>query len=129
MKQVLVIDDNAAIGEMIARMLAGEAFHCTMLLSGEDLADHLRRAHFDLIITDILMPDVEGIEIIREVRHDFPEIPIIAMSGGGHSIGIDVLKSAQQLGARAVLAKPFTRKDLLAAIDAAFADGSARAAR
>ena len=129
MKRVLIIDDNAAIGDMIGRMLEGDAFQCITLTSGEDLAGHLQRNSFDLVITDILMPDVEGIEIIRELRHDFPEIPIIAMSGGGHSIGIDVLKSAQQLGARAVLPKPFLRKDLMAAIDRAFAGISARAAR
>ena len=128
-KQVLIIDDNAAIGEMIGRMQEGDAFQCVTLISGEDLAGHLKRNSFDLVITDILMPDVEGIEIIRELRHDFPEIPIIAMSGGGHSIGIDVLRSAQQLGACAVLAKPFLRKDLMAAIEQAFSGINAKAAR
>lgn len=129
MKRVLIIDDNAAIGEMIGRMLEGGAFQCVTLLSGEDLVGLLQRNRFDLVITDILMPDIEGIEIIREVRRNFPELPIVAMSGGGHSIGIDVLKSAQQLGARAVLPKPFTRKDLMAAVEQAFSGSSVRASR
>lgn len=129
MKQVLIIDDNQAIADVVGRMLEGDDFRCMMLNSAADLEDHLRRTRFDLVITDILMPDVEGIEIIRQLRLDFPEIAIIAMSGGGHSVGIDVLKSAQQLGARAVLAKPFARKDLMAAIEEAFSGTRARAAR
>ncbi|WP_374370626.1 response regulator [Dongia sp.] len=121
MKKVIVIDDNAAIGLMVTRMLDGSAYRCTALTSGVNLIDHLLAEPVDLLITDILMPNVEGMEIIMSVRNTFPDLPIVAMSGGGHAVGKDVLLSAQHLGARAVLAKPFTRAELLAAIDQAFA--------
>jgi CheY-like chemotaxis protein len=120
MKKVIVIDDNAAIGTMISRMLEGGGYHCAALTSGEDLLDQLHAEPVDLLITDILMPRVEGIEIITSVRASFPDLPIIAMSGGGQAVGKDVLHIAQHLGAHAVLTKPFTRSDLLAAIDTAF---------
>lgn len=115
-RKAIVIDDNPDIGRTVSRMLEASGFDCLVLTSGEDLLEQLRTLSADLIITDILMPRVEGIEIIMSVRSAFPHLPVIAMSGGGHSIGKDVLKSAQQLGAAAVLTKPFTRQDLLVAI-------------
>lgn len=121
MKKVIVIDDNAAICAMVTRMLEGSSYRCTALTSGVNLIDHLQAEPVDLLITDILMPHVEGMEIIMSVRNAFPDLPVVAMSGGGHSVGKDVLVSAQHLGARAILAKPFTRAELIAAMDQALA--------
>ena len=125
MKKAIIIDDNPEIGRMVSRMLEAEGFASVVLTSGEDILDHLRAEAADLVITDILMPRVEGIEIIMSIRSDFPNLPIIAMSGGGHSIGKDVLRSARQLGAAAILTKPFTRQDLVAAIAEALPDPAA----
>lgn len=120
-KKAMIIDDNPDIGRMVSRMLETSGFDCIVLTSGEDLIDQLRAEPVDLVITDILMPRVEGIEIIMSIRSEFPKLPVIAMSGGGHSVGKDVLRSAQQLGAAAVLTKPFTRNDLLEAVNGAMA--------
>jgi|JI9StandDraft_2_1071091.scaffolds.fasta_scaffold106232_2 DNA-binding response OmpR family regulator len=114
MTKVIVVDDNPAIGTMIARMLDETEFNCTILTSAENLVQRLQDDPIDLLITDILMPGVEGIELILSVQAAFPALPIVAMSGGGNAIGMDVLRNAQQLGAKVVLAKPFTRGELLA---------------
>ena len=67
---------------------------------------------YDLIITDILMPKKEGLETLREIREEFPNIGIIAISGGGRLGNMDFLFAAGLLGADSVLAKPFSNKQI-----------------
>jgi CheY-like chemotaxis protein len=74
------------------------------------------------VITDLIMPDQEGLETIRQLRARDPNIPVIAMSGGGRTHPDTYLKIAANMGANAVLAKPFTFADLTAAIDKAMTD-------
>ncbi len=71
------------------------------------------RAHPALVITDIVMPDTEGIETIRELRREASTIPILAISGGSHPL---YLRAATELGATAALAKPFGADELLSAV-------------
>lgn len=101
---------------------------------GEGLA-RFEVGHFDVVITDILMPDVEGLETIKRLRELNPSVAIIAMSGGAHSRhsnpqarpGIDVLKYADVFGASRTLQKPFTRSELLEAVDACLQSNSGAA--
>ncbi len=119
MRKVIVVDDDPAIGAMIDRMLQGPDFSCTVLTSAEGLLTRLQVEPVDLLITDIFMPFVEGIEVILGVRAVLPDLPILAMSGGGQFVDLDVLHNAKRLGAKQVLAKPFRRQELMAAVDAA----------
>jgi len=76
----------------------------------------IRKSHFDLVITDIIMPDKEGIETIMEIKKDFPATKIIAMSGGG-KIGADsYLVMAGHLGADKTMAKPFLQSEIINAV-------------
>ena len=75
--------------------------------------------HPGLIITDLVMPEQEGLETIRQVRKHHPKIPIIAISGGGRNSSTDYLLLARKLGAAGTLAKPFSRDELVAAMAAA----------
>ena len=75
--------------------------------------EKIPNGRFDLIITDILMPDMEGIEFIMKLRAKSPRVPIIAISGGGRVSNASFLTFAQKLGANAVLEKPFGRDQLL----------------
>jgi len=75
----------------------------------------------DLVITDIYMPEGDGFEMLNELRGREPQIPVIAMSGGGAQEGMDVLRIAGRLGAKKVLYKPFARRQLLEAIAEALA--------
>ncbi|MBT5927382.1 MAG: response regulator [Verrucomicrobia bacterium] len=81
---------------------------------GIELALKIR---FDLIITDIIMPEKEGLETIMELRQEHPEIPIVAMSGGGHMSSSDILGMARSFGAIATLHKPFSGQLLLETIE------------
>ncbi|MBF0127411.1 MAG: response regulator, partial [Magnetococcales bacterium] len=84
---------------------------------------HLRAARCDLVITDLLMPDVDGLGVIREVRKEFPEIKIIALSGGGHVLkAATALEVAIRSGALRTLVKPIFRDQLLATIRELFPD-------
>jgi CheY-like chemotaxis protein len=117
MRKILVIDDDPAILRMIEFMLEGGDYQCLTFESAQEGLALLDHEAVHLLITDIIMPEVEGIELILNARATFPNLPIIAISGGGRSHRMDVLHLAQQLGAAAVLPKPFTRAELMAAID------------
>lgn len=123
-KSVLVIDDDRAILRMVERMLAETDYHCLPFDDAQAALDSLDHQAVHLIITDIIMPGMEGIEVILNLRALFPELPIIAISGGGRTDRSDVLHLAQQLGASKILPKPFTRAELLAAIDAQIGPGT-----
>jgi DNA-binding response OmpR family regulator len=105
-KRILVVDDDSAVRDSIAMVLESAGFVVDRAEQGTTALRLLRVHAPDLVITDILMPQKEGIETIREVRSVLPDTPIIAISGGTDG-GADYLKMAQTFGASAVLAKPF----------------------
>jgi DNA-binding response OmpR family regulator len=117
MAKVLIIDDEASVRRMIARIL-NDAGHQTV-----DAADGLggvRRYHAetpDLVITDLIMPEQEGIQTITDIRASGSQVPIIAISGGGAGSADLYLSMAEELGADAVLAKPFRPSDLLSLVE------------
>jgi CheY-like chemotaxis protein len=122
-KTVMVIDDDEAILRMIDRMLAETNYHCLTYNDAQAALDDLGHRAVHLIITDIIMPGMEGIEVILNLRAMLPDLPVIAISGGGRTNRADVLHLAQQLGASTILPKPFTRAELLAAINSQIAAG------
>ena len=117
MKQtILVVDDEADVIRMITLILEDADYQVISVNRGEDAIKLLARQAVDLIVTDIIMPDMEGIEFIQSVKASHPAVPIVAISGGGRSHNADFLKFARSLGARATLSKPFRREELLAAV-------------
>ena len=115
MPRILVIDDDQPLRETLARVLAGAGYETDQAADGNAGLAACARHRPDLVITDIIMPDREGIETILELRRRSPDLPVIAMSGGsvGHR---DYLTAATQLGAVRGLAKPFLPQDLLDAV-------------
>ena len=73
-------------------------------------------AHFDLVITDLIMPEKEGLETIADIRKSCADLPIIAISGGGRVGPMDYLETARFIGADATLAKPFGRQELITTV-------------
>ena len=117
---ILVIDDEAEVRQTLVRMLVGHAVHeAADGGAGLALAAELTP---DLVVTDILMPEKEGIETIRELRRAHPSVRILAISGGGQSGTLDFLDMARALGADAALAKPFRRGELIETIDRLLAE-------
>lgn len=118
MAKIVVIDDEemvlATIREILRR--AGhEAFEARDGVAGLEL---LRRIAAPLVITDIIMPRMEGLEAISALRREFPATRVIAISGGGRTRNLDFLNMAGTFGADRMLAKPFTPADLMAAVNA-----------
>ena len=117
MAQILVIDDDPQIGRLLEKVLSRAGHEVVIALNGREGLQLFREGTFDLLITDLIMPEKEGLETIMELRRDYPDSNIIAMSGGGR-IGPDsYLKMANTLGAKKTLTKPFGREDLLSAVN------------
>ena len=118
---ILVVDDEPELRELIRITLEGAGHRVTVAPDGRKAGDVLRREKFDLLITDVLMPERDGIELIGEVRAKYPALRIVVMTAGGRVDLEDYLLVARRLGAHAGLAKPFAGRQLLEAVAAATA--------
>jgi len=110
---ILVADDEDGIRSLLTHWLerAGHRIDCAA--SGQDASRLLRQKSFDMVITDVVMPDGDGYELIAEVRRIQPRARIVAISGGGKYLqGADCLKIARGLGAHSVVMKPFNWEQL-----------------
>lgn len=110
MARILVIDDDAALLASLDYALTAAGHSVATAPDGEKAGPMFRAEPFDLIITDMIMPDREGIETIMALHRDFPRVGVIAMSGGLRSR--NYLNAAKHLGAHRVLTKPFTAAQL-----------------
>ena len=113
MKSILFVDDNDPFRSSFSRILRKEGYDVTEAGDGDDALRSLDQAVTDLMITDIIMPGKEGLETIHEVLSRFPQVKILAVSGGGRGSAMDYLKIAERMGAHGSIPKPFTREELL----------------
>ena len=117
--RALVIDDDPELRWNLKMSLEAADIETLTAADGKRGLDQMKDARFDFIVTDILMPTMDGLEVIQAVRAGHEDVKIIAISGGGRrQPGAQVLGIAEIFGAAATLFKPFTRKELLAAIEA-----------
>jgi DNA-binding response OmpR family regulator len=114
--RLLLIDDDPALREVLAIALVEAGHTLVEAEDGRQGASFFRAAPADLVITDLVMPDREGLETIAALRRDWPALPIIAMSGGALRSPL-YLAMAAKLGASRTLAKPFAPSVLLRVID------------
>lgn len=116
MSSVLVVDDEDQIRQLIRESLTQAGYRVTEARDGKDALQQYRQSPADLVIMDILMPDQDGLESITTLTHEFPNVKIIAITGGSDMIGIlNFLDVAKMLGAQRTLQKPFDMKALLEA--------------
>jgi DNA-binding response OmpR family regulator len=117
--RVLVIDDDELVLATLVDALRTAGFETATAKNGRIGVDLLEATSIDAVVTDILMPEQEGLETIREIRRRYPRLGILAISGGG-ATGIDtqLLKFARELGADRTLPKPFSASELVAAVRA-----------
>jgi CheY-like chemotaxis protein len=114
---VLVIDDDAIARATVRAILEDAGYRVTCAENGRQGLKAFRESRPDVVVTDIVMPDKEGLETIVELRALWPNGPIIAISGGGRTGGADnYLELARGLGANAILRKPFEPADLLSCL-------------
>jgi CheY-like chemotaxis protein len=122
MAHILVIDDDEFFREMLVQMLKQDGHQVTTTEDGAKGLALLQRIRPDVILTDILMPNMDGVEFIMALSRQSNATPLIAMSGGRRSITPAFnLESAKLLGAKLTLTKPFTHTDLRAAVQEALA--------
>jgi CheY-like chemotaxis protein len=122
MKKILLIDDDdlsrGAVHKMLER--AGYVVHSTG--DGRGALDRYRGEPADLVITDLIMPDIDGLEIIQQLRRISPTVRVLAISGGGRVDAEEYLSVARKFGAVEVLSKPFTGQELKKAVEAALGE-------
>ncbi|MBF0143395.1 MAG: response regulator [Magnetococcales bacterium] len=117
MARILVIDDEAAIRSLIREILEEEGHEITDAADGIQGMEAFRSAPFDLVIADMLMPGMDGVELIMELTGLSPQVRIIAISGGGRGKEASSnLELARDYGAQYLLAKPFTPRELIQAV-------------
>lgn len=119
MSRILVVDDSPSTLDAVTVMLESAGHQVCCCPDGKCAQRVLEREAFDLIVTDIFMPEEDGLEIIRVARRLRPQLPIVAMSGMGGTL--DMLSVAKRLGACQLLRKPFSSTDLLVALRTALA--------
>ncbi len=116
MKKILVIDDEASIRVLLTKILDREGFFVITASDGKQGIQIFKKDPVDLVVTDLIMPEKEGMEVIMELRKETPHIPVIAISGGGRNSPEGYLNMARLLGANAVLEKPIQKEKFLDAV-------------
>jgi len=116
MERILIIDDEEQIRSMLRLMLERDGYEVVEAPDGIEGIKAYRRKPADLIITDLIMPNKDGIGMIIELQKEFPEVKIIAMSGGGLNKPEGYLQGAKKLGAACTLTKPIDREKMLRAV-------------
>lgn len=127
MVNILLIDDEPDVRDSVAKVLGREGFSVVSVENARQGLEALEQQSFDVLITDIIMPGMDGVEAIRDVRKKNPDIRILAISGGGNFgkkhyqpeaiTTTAYLQAATEAGANWVLTKPFERSDLVDAVN------------
>lgn len=118
MASILVVDDDKQIRAMLNQMLSRMGHEVVEAETGNQALDSYRARQTDLVIMDLIMPEKEGIETITEMRREFQDVKIIAMSGGGRVGPKSYLDLARKLGAQYTLSKPFNLQEIQDALKA-----------
>ncbi len=122
MSHILVIEDDEFFSELLLELLQQDGHKVSLATDGAKALQLLAIQRPDLIITDILMPNMDGVEFIMALAKQDSRIPVIAMSGGRRSISPEFsLESAKLLGVKTTLTKPFTHTDLRQTVQLALA--------
>ena len=112
MAKILIVDDDPSLLRVLRRILEDAGHEVTEESNGAWALRRFTGRPSDLVITDIYMPDMDGIQFLMRVREAFPEARIIVMSGGSYLPGESVLKAGRALGADGILAKPFNADEV-----------------
>ncbi len=117
MQRILIIDDDHHILLMVKKMLERAGYEVDLASNGEQGLELFKKIRADLVITDIIMPEKEGLETIREMKRMQSDLKIIAMSGGGKISADNYLETARIFGASMVIEKPFSQNTMVDAVN------------
>lgn len=126
MNKILVIDDEEDIRIVMQQVLELEGYEVSVAADGQEGLDILETEHADLVITDVIMPGLDGVATLERIKERWPDMPVIVISGGGNVAPMEYqpaaiatnayLASAAQAGAALSMTKPFERKELIDAV-------------
>lgn len=117
-KRILVIDDEAIVRVSCERVLTPEGYDVLVTSEGSEALELLGEEHVDLVLTDLKMPDMDGLEVLKSIKKKWPDIIVVIVTGYGT---ISTAVQAIKLGAYEYIEKPFTPEDILNVIKKAFA--------
>jgi CheY-like chemotaxis protein len=116
MQHILIIDDDKAIQSIFTQLLENNGYSVETASEGREGLRKLKARTPDLIITDIMMPEMDGLEMVTYIRRNHPDLPVIAISGGMQAAPVNFLPMAKQFGACKVFEKPLALATLLEAV-------------
>ncbi len=122
-KSILIIDDEVSLRSLLKDIFEYVNYEVHVACNGKEGVESYRRITTDIVLTDIFMPEKDGLETIREIKKDFPEAKIIAMSGGSKG-GEDFFHIARTFGAIDCIRKPFKPDDIIKVVNSTL-DGNA----
>ena len=107
---VLVVDDNDSIRETLTILLSRRGYRCKSAVNGREAMEKVAQAHFDVVITDVHMPEMDGITLTKELTRHFSDLPVMIITGQPDD---SLVESAITAGAREVIRKPFAIPDFM----------------
>ena len=117
MAQIIIVDDESSVRDMLEAMIKPLEHELIVMSNADDVISACQTSEPDLVITDIVMPGKNGIDLIMTLKEKNPDIPIIAISGGGGITGrYDYLEIAKLVGADNIIKKPFTMENIRTAV-------------
>ncbi len=116
MAKILIIDDSVDFRRMLNRLLTREKYQVVEASNGDEGLAAYHQDQIDLVITDIFMPDKDGLETVMELRNINPDVKIIAVSGGGTKVKLNYLPQIEDFGVQKTFEKPFVNDELLVAV-------------
>jgi YesN/AraC family two-component response regulator len=118
MKSILIVEDEAQMRTMLSKVLARGGYKVVEAKNGDEGMRLFRAQPADLVITDLIMPGKKGLELIAELKREFPQTKMIAISGGGWRVDDEeYLSAAEKLGVDYSLSKPFQNETLLSMVN------------
>ena len=115
-KSILIIDDEVSLRSLLKNIFEDQNYEVYLACNGKEGVESYRRITTDIVLTDMYMPEKDGMETIREIKKEFPEAKIIAMSGG-YKDGEDFVHIAKTFGAIDCIRKPFDPDDIIRIVD------------
>jgi DNA-binding response OmpR family regulator len=122
MPGILIVEDDRELREMLKISLIRHKYTVLEAADGKEAITHFKPSITDLVITDLIMPDEDGLKVIMRLREIKPSLRVIAISGGGKAGPGSYLNLAKALGANAVFSKPFSVNELIAKIEMLLSD-------
>jgi CheY-like chemotaxis protein len=117
MPGILIVEDNRELREMLKESFTRKKFTVQEAENGKDAIIHFKPGVTDLVVTDLIMPEEDGLKVIMTLRELKPSIKVIAISGGGKAGPASYLNMAKALGADAIYSKPFSVNEMIGKIE------------